>query len=56
MVKLYCQHKEGERYLGAYRDRKAAEGFWHLMFKRLQELHGKEISPIYVTTGQGRGK
>ena len=56
MVKLYCKYPGGERCLGAYRDQKAAEAFWHLMLKRLQELHGKEISPIYVTTGQGRGK
>ena len=56
MVKLYCQHPGGDRYLGAYRDQKAAEAFWHLMFKRLQELHGKDIQPVYVKTGKGSGK
>ena len=55
MVKLYCKHKDGERDLGAYRDQKTAEAFWHLMLKRLQELHGTDIQPIYVTTGKGRG-
>ena len=56
MVKLYCKHAEGERYLGSYRDQKAAEAFWGLMLKRLQELHGKDIRPIYVKTGKGSGK
>ena len=56
MVKLYCQHPGGDRYLGSYRDQKAAEAFWHLMLKRLQELHGKDIQPIYVKTGKGSGK
>ena len=56
MVKLYCKHKNGERDLGTYRDQKTAEAFWHLMLRRLQELHGTDIQPIYVTTGKGKGK
>ena len=56
MVKLYCQHPGGDRYLGAYRDRKAAEGFWGLMKNKLKEIHGPEIKPVYVETKKGSGK
>ena len=56
MVKLYCQHKGGDRYLGAYKDQRTAEAFWGLMKPRLRELHGPEIKPVYVDTKKGRGK
>ena len=55
MVKLYCKHKDGERALGAFANQKKAEAFWHLYKQRLEELHGKDIQPIYVETGKGRG-
>ena len=54
--KLYCKHKDGERALGAFANQKKAEAFWGLFKKRLEELHGKDIQPIYVQTGKGSGK
>lgn len=56
MVKLYCKHKDGERDLGTFATQQKAEAFWGLFKKRLQELHGPEIQPIYVQSGKGKNK
>lgn len=56
MVKLYCKHKDGTRDLGAFANQQKAEAFWHLFKKKLQELHGKDIEPIYVKTGKVQHK
>lgn len=52
MIKLYCKHKKGERDLGTFTSQLKAEAFWNLFKKKLQEMHGKDIEPIYVKTGK----
>lgn len=56
MVKLYCKHKNGERDLGTFTNQQKAEAFWGLFRKKLQELYGKDIQPIYIKTGKGASK
>lgn len=56
MCTLYYKHGGEEYRIGCFRDQIKAVTFWEAIRPSLEAKFGKDIKPIFVTTGKGRGK
>ena len=55
-TKLYTKYGKETAYQGEFRDKAAAEKYFHSIQAQLRCKLGIIVSPIYVQTGKGRGK
>lgn len=56
MCTLYYKHGGEEYRIGCFRDQIKAVTFWEAIRPSLEAKFGKDIKPIFVTTGKGRSK